>query len=761
MNTGTIVLNFETPEINLTGTGEFDISETFNNIFTQNPAFNDSIVEKINDIFSNINPEKIATDWQKKIQDILNIKPQVVDIKNDISKNIEKILKSVNISDLMSNGLTKALQSNDGILKSFIQSQKKNSNIDNTDGQQLKNDTIFKDTPEVIITDFSDVAYNKLNTIFDKIGKKIEKPNNETKSTSKNWFDKLLEDGIGGILKGLGISTIPALLANLAGPALLAGGLLWAALDGIKGWFLAEEWGVSNIAGAIGGALAGTGNGVENALYNAGKGALIGAGIGTMIGGPVGFIVGTLVGAAIGGILGYFGGEVVAKQVENIKTALFYVPKFIGELLLKGLTKNFDKITTSFFNAADNIFLNLGMKFPKMFEGIAMKIISKDGLKMITKVGLTKFLKALPFVGMILSFYDAGTRISSGDWVGGLIAIGAGIASFIPGVGTGISILLDLWNMKRDTEVTQTDKIARTNWSEQFYMFLKSMPIVSSLLYTVEAFGHASTGDWKNFGIKMGLAGIGIFGPILDLVGMGTNPIEVENKMKKGVNFWDALSQALSECWLGKFGIWIADGIMGIGSFITNAWDTAVQSLKDGFTWLFDIVKEIPNSLKNQISKIMPDYITNFFKDDKNEPQRSAVNQGYRMPTKPFAHQDAVIEPNHIILQPDKSDKFQAISNGGVLAKKDVLLDKKMTDVEKAVIMVEKSFTKSINNLIQTFDDKIEKLVAINQQQLKFMPNLVPLPQERQTVSNSAPQVDNRDPAYEYRKDIHNYIRRF
>jgi len=98
----------------------------------------------------------------------------------------------------------------------------------------------------------------------------------------------------------------------------LAVGLAEAIYDGFIGWTKSEEWGVSNIAGAIGGFLAGDGaGGIMNAFKNAGKWAGIGAGVG-LIFGPPGVIAGGLIGAALGGILGFIGAETIAKSLDGI-----------------------------------------------------------------------------------------------------------------------------------------------------------------------------------------------------------------------------------------------------------------------------------------------------------------------------------------------------------------------------------------------------------------------------------------------------------
>lgn len=126
--------------------------------------------------------------------------------------------------------------------------------------------------------------------------------------------------------------------------AWLAGGIIWAAVDGIRGLFKAQDWGVSSIAGFLGGLLGGTlNNSILNVFGNMGKWALIGATAGSVLPG-VGTILGGLFGAALGGILGYFGGETIAKFIDDSVN-------FISE----GINKGIDFISRIFRGIIDSV----------------------------------------------------------------------------------------------------------------------------------------------------------------------------------------------------------------------------------------------------------------------------------------------------------------------------------------------------------------------------------------------------------------------
>jgi hypothetical protein len=105
----------------------------------------------------------------------------------------------------------------------------------------------------------------------------------------------------------------------------------------------------------------------------------------------------------------------------------------------------------------------MGFGVGKLTKGIGA--IAKFGGGSILKLlgtGLKAIAKRIPFIGALISFKDAYDRIKSGDIVGGLISVGSGIASIFPGVGTAISIGLDVLNafLDKKTEGGKTSKLS-------------------------------------------------------------------------------------------------------------------------------------------------------------------------------------------------------------------------------------------------------------------------------------------------------------
>ena len=165
----------------------------------------------------------------------------------------------------------------------------------------------------------------KFGWLQNLFGKKEKKKGDGLFGFAKGLIDKFLgifdlggKAGFTGLFMGA-LGKIFPKVAGMANPVTaLALGLMWAVIDGFKGWAKAEEWGVSKVSGAIGGFFGGTADGgIKNAFMQSGKWALIGAGLGSVV--PVvGTLIGGLIGAAIGGLLGWIGGEKIAQAMDKV-----------------------------------------------------------------------------------------------------------------------------------------------------------------------------------------------------------------------------------------------------------------------------------------------------------------------------------------------------------------------------------------------------------------------------------------------------------
>lgn len=191
------------------------------------------------------------------------------------------------------------------------------------------------------------------------------------------------KSGIMGGMKGL-MKLGPQ---AMAGPLMIATGVIMGIIDGIKGIFKADEWGTSKVGAFIGGFLGGTAEkGVKRVMGNMGKWALIGAGIGMVGGGGiVGGIVGGLVGAIIGGVLGAIGGKELAQGADKVmasikawvKGAWANIKEF-AIMMFQDVFKPVVQIFKDFGNNVANIFLDkettMGQKVGKLIGEALIKL---------------------------------------------------------------------------------------------------------------------------------------------------------------------------------------------------------------------------------------------------------------------------------------------------------------------------------------------------------------------------------------------------
>ena len=72
------------------------------------------------------------------------------------------------------------------------------------------------------------------------------------------------------------------------------------------------------------------------------------------------------------------------------------------------------------------------------------KYLSGAGLKALSPAGAKMMLKKIPVLGLLFGAYYGVKRMMNGDFLGGILELGSGIASLFPGLGTGISIATDV-----------------------------------------------------------------------------------------------------------------------------------------------------------------------------------------------------------------------------------------------------------------------------------------------------------------------------
>lgn len=133
--------------------------------------------------------------------------------------------------------------------------------------------------------------------------------------------------------------------------------------------------------------------------------------------------------------------------------------KKFGKLFAKILPKNLFK---NVITAAKGFLSKIGKFLLKPFAKIAGKGGAKALFGTIGKLFfkfLKPVLKRIPGIGSLISWGFAISRFKSGDLVGGLIDVASGIATLFPGIGTGISIGLDVLNAFLDVKKGKEDGV--------------------------------------------------------------------------------------------------------------------------------------------------------------------------------------------------------------------------------------------------------------------------------------------------------------
>ena len=152
------------------------------------------------------------------------------------------------------------------------------------------------------------------------------------------------------------------------------------------------------------------------------------------------------------------------------------------------------------FKGLKGIF-GIGAKLGKGMGSIAkmfgMKTASSAG-KAMSKAGSKGAAKKIPVLGAIIGLALGVNKFRKGDIVGGLLEIGSGAASIVPGAGTAVSVMLDLYLMKRDLTMSKEDKAGESKQMMDFWSKhenLRMIPGVGSIVALVEGVKLWQNGD--------------------------------------------------------------------------------------------------------------------------------------------------------------------------------------------------------------------------------------------------------------------------
>lgn len=407
------------------------------------------------------------------------------------------------------------------------------------------------------------------------------------------------EDGMGEMLSGLfggagagGLGgKLSGLLSGTAfGIGSLVVGLGWSIVEGVRGWINSEEWGVSNIAGAIGGFFGGQGDGgIKDAFAGAGRWALVGAGIGSIF--PVvGTIAGGLIGAALGGILGFIGGENIAKGLDGM-----------GEKLSE-LWNSF--LDSDFFSVMSNMFSSIFDLVISPFEGAYDQIREVIG-NIVDIAGDDDKSIGAKIGGIVWEIVSAGPRMIFG-WFEGL---GEGIINYIQDWFGEDGIMSQIGDMAEPL----IDYLA--NIGSEFVDW-----VISPFRGAFEGF--------KEEGVSGAIKGWfgGLWGNLVNLIGsifgMEDDLISGDDESEMMENIVSTLLDIGDQVWsfITDFVGGFVSGIGNIGSSVMN-WSTEnlVEPVREFFEELPGNIREgvsgFVSTASTFIGENIVDPVSNFFTD--------------------------------------------------------------------------------------------------------------------------------------------------
>tara|TARA_R110001592_G_scaffold147903_4_gene372468 strand:+ start:190 stop:2220 length:2031 start_codon:yes stop_codon:yes gene_type:complete len=140
--------------------------------------------------------------------------------------------------------------------------------------------------------------------------------------------------------------------------------------------------------------------------------------------------------------------EKVLNFVGMISSAIWACIQAIGEMvswISNNLSTSIEGVLKFMVKMPAKLVSTIGSAIAKLFGAMG------KGMKLAGKT-LLKVLKKIPVIGALISFGFAVKRAMDGDWWGAGAEIVSGLASFIPGVGTAVSVAVDAGLMYSDSQ---------------------------------------------------------------------------------------------------------------------------------------------------------------------------------------------------------------------------------------------------------------------------------------------------------------------
>jgi len=336
-------------------------------------------------------------------------------------------------------------------------------------------------------------------------------------------------------------------------------------------------------------------------------------------------------------------------------------------------------------------------------------------------------MKRIPIIGLGIGLYEAYNRFSNGNIIGGLLALASGVASTVPGLGTGISILIDAANAGLDYtyggDKNVTKGIISSQWNKSLIKLVKKIPGLSSFAYLSESLGYFSVYDWKN-GFKSMAMGLPFMPNIIDLLQFTDNKFKT-NVVGNGKSLMDYIENYF------KLGI----------DWILNKWhlpsmDELINGKKP--TLISKEERELRES--ESFKMATPERQEERLKMLKIQPAKDLVIQQYTQPKK-----------QSIQFQPSDQDRLYTVGGDNesqIHAQQGGVLDKTFKNMLEAIVAQTNVARESLKHL-ENMSKELEQIYGKNMEMVNILPSLQPIASTNNTTT--FPNSDIRDTIHEYR----------
>jgi len=407
-------------------------------------------------------------------------------------------------------------------------------------------------------------------------------------------------------------------------------------------------------------ARANTSNKTENQFNGPEKGGmgfikkLIGPAL-LILGGIAALVTGIMSDGPLKGLLnilskgGIIGGIKLFQKMAGKQLA-----KFTG-LFAKIMPKN---LFGSVIKMAKGFLGNITKFFLKPFAKIAGKGGAKGLFGIIGKLFgkiLKPLLKRIPGIGSLISWGFAISRFKKGDIVGGLIDVASGIATLFPGIGTGISIGLDVLNAFLDVKKGKEDKVkpgGAPGGIGSFFGKIKDKIMnnypIKNLVQFYTGVGKVLTGDFKEGFTQMAFA-LPFMKPLADFI-FGKTDEETGEKSKGALASIGGFLGRIKDKLLKKVLNILPETLLGVS---VRARVGDLLGIDMG-----PVVDDV-----EEVNKINPRI------DHKDYEGMSAAEQVAAMEADGSLQKidDGIITKNGQVVIPDSQDTLYAMKDGGPL----------------------------------------------------------------------------------------------